>query len=101
MEHYFLGVDVGTGSARAGLFDSNGALFASAKHDIRIWKEAGEVVEQSGDDVWAAVCACVRQAAAAGVRPDQVAGVGFDATCSLVALGPGGAGGVAACGRSG
>jgi D-ribulokinase len=92
MEHYFLGVDVGTGSARAGLFDSNGALFASAKHDIRIWKEPGEVVEQSSEDIWAAVCVCVRQAvAAAGVRPDQVAGIGFDATCSLAALGPGGA----------
>ncbi len=92
MRPYFLGVDVGTGSARAGVFDSSGALLGSAKHDIRIWKEAGEVVEQSSDDIWAAVCVCVRQAVAmAGVRPDQVAGIGFDATCSLVVVGPGGA----------
>ena len=32
---YYLGIDVGTGSARAGLFDENGALLATAKHDIK------------------------------------------------------------------
>ena len=33
---YYLGIDVGTGSARAGLFDENGALLATAKHDIKM-----------------------------------------------------------------
>ena len=87
MDKIFIGIDVGTGSARAGLFDAAGTLLASAKRPIRIWREEGDVVEQSSDDIWAAVCASVVEAmATAGVAPEAVSGIGFDATCSLVAL---------------
>jgi D-ribulokinase len=87
MERVYLGVDVGTGSARAGLFDAGGRLLASARHPIRLWQESGGIVEQSSADIWAAVCSSVRQAvAASGIRPAQVAGIGFDATCSLVVV---------------
>jgi D-ribulokinase len=88
MANHFLGIDVGTGSARAGLFDEHGTLLASAKTDIAIWHEAGGIVEQSSNDIWRAVCASVRDAVTrAGVSPESVAGIGFDATCSLVVLG--------------
>jgi D-ribulokinase len=91
MSAYFIGVDVGTGSARAGVFDASGNMLASSKQDIRIWREAGDVVEQSSDDIWAAVCFSVNGAVkSAGIDPRQVAGVGFDATCSLVVLDPAG-----------
>ncbi|WP_424976496.1 FGGY-family carbohydrate kinase [Dinoroseobacter sp. S124A] len=87
---YFIGVDVGTGSARAGVFDAEGTLLASHKHAIAMWREAGEIAEQSSDDIWAAVCTCVIEARArAGVPAAEIAGVGFDAACSLVVLGPG------------
>ena len=76
----FLGIDVGTGSARAGLFDDTGRMLASAKHDICMWREAGSIVEQSSDDIWQAVCASVRGALAkAEVAPSAVAGIGFPA----------------------
>ncbi|WP_414470809.1 FGGY-family carbohydrate kinase [Microvirga sp. M2] len=92
MAKHFLGIDVGTGSARAGLFDDQGALLAAAKADIAIWQEAGGIVEQSSADIWRAVCSCVREAVGkAAVPPESVAGIGFDATCSLVVLGAGGA----------
>ena len=91
MADHFIGVDVGTGSARAGVFDAAGTMLASAKADIRLWREAGDIVEQSSNDIWRAVCSSVREAvAAAGVSPRSVAGLGFDATCSLVVLGEGG-----------
>lgn len=86
---YFLGIDVGTGSARAGVFDAAGRMQASAKRDIRLWREGADIAEQSSDDIWAAVCASVREAVQkAAIDPSQVAGIGFDATCSLVVLGP-------------
>ena len=87
----FAGIDVGTGSVRAGIFDADGRQLAVAKRDIRMWKEAGDIVEQSSDDIWACVCACVKEAReAAALAPEDIAGLGFDATCSLVVLGEGG-----------
>ena len=91
MVEHFLGIDVGTGSARAGIFDATGWMLGSAKRDIRLWREAGDMVEQSSEDIWQAVCDSVRRAIAeAGIDPASVAGIGYDATCSLVVLGEGG-----------
>jgi D-ribulokinase len=91
MARHFIGIDVGTGSARAGVFDASGRILASAKADIRMWREQGDIVEQSSEDIWRAVCACVRIAIAeSGINAESVAGIGFDATCSLVVLGAGG-----------
>uniref|UniRef100_UPI001D69AFBB FGGY family carbohydrate kinase n=1 Tax=Burkholderia sp. Ac-20379 TaxID=2703900 RepID=UPI001D69AFBB len=89
---YLIGIDVGTGSARAGLFDAQGRMVASARHDIAVFHESGAIVEQSSADIWQAVCTAVKAALAqAAIAPAQVAGLGFDATCSLVVLGKGGA----------
>ncbi|MET3857757.1 FGGY-family carbohydrate kinase [Rhizobium sp. OAE497] len=88
---HVIGVDVGTGSARAGLFDLTGRMLASAKRDITLFHEPGSMVEQSSTEIWTAVCASVREAVSlAAVDPASVVGLGFDATCSLVVLGEGG-----------
>ncbi len=87
MKSYFVGVDVGTGSARAGLFDRDGMMVAAAVESIRMWKPAPDFVEQSSDDIWNMVCLCVRRCLMdAKVEPESVRGIGFDATCSLVVL---------------
>jgi FGGY-family pentulose kinase len=84
---YYVGIDVGTGSARAGVFDETGKMHGMASHPIRMWKPAEDFVEQSSDDIWGACGVATRAALAeAKVAPDDVCGVGFDATCSLVAL---------------
>lgn len=84
---HFLGIDVGTGSVRAGIFDPQGHLAAAASQPIEIHRPQPDYVEQSSDNIWAACGAAVRAALrAAGVAPGQIAGIGFDATCSLVAL---------------
>ncbi|MDP0494962.1 MAG: FGGY-family carbohydrate kinase [Verrucomicrobiota bacterium JB024] len=83
----FLGIDVGTGSARAGLFTAQGEMLATAKKDIPMWKPREDFVEQSSEAIWEACCWSTRTALKqAGVKPEQVAGIGFDATCSLVAV---------------
>ncbi len=87
MSEAFVGVDVGTGSVRAGVFDRDGRLLARAKRAITLWREPGEIVEQSSRDIWSSVCASVREAVAqSGFAPEAIAGLGFDATCSLVVL---------------
>lgn len=86
MKHY-LGIDVGTGSARAGIFNQRGRMAGSASCPIRMWRPAPDHVEQSGEDIWRACGIAVRAALkAAGLKADAIAGIGFDATCSLVAL---------------
>lgn len=61
-------------------------MLAAASFPIKIWKE-GESVEQSSEDIWQACTAAVRQAMReAGTPAEAVRGLGFDATCSLVAV---------------
>ena len=87
---YVIGVDIGTGSARVGVFDLHGEMVSSAEQEIRIWYPHTDFVEQSSEDIWRAVCGSVKQALLeGGVQPGEVAGISFDATCSLVVLGPG------------
>lgn len=89
--HYVIGVDVGTGSARAGIFELTGRMVSSAKQDITLFRASGSIVEQSSAEIWSAVCDAVKGALSqAAVPPDRIAGIGFDATCSLVVLGSGG-----------
>lgn len=84
---YVIGVDVGTGSVRAGVFDLQGMLVASAKYPIQIFRPLPDYVEQSSRDIWRNVCRAVRACLEGGnIDPNHVAGISFDATCSLVVL---------------
>lgn len=84
---HLIGVDVGTGSVRAGVFDQHGTLLGHGLNAIEIWREPGQIVEQSSDDIWRAVAGSVKDAMReAGIGASAVAGIGFDATCSLVLL---------------
>ncbi|WP_319529217.1 FGGY-family carbohydrate kinase [uncultured Cohaesibacter sp.] len=91
MARYYMGIDVGTGSARVGIFDVYGNMLGTEKKDITLFQEAGSIVEQSSDEVWNAVCTASKGALkASGIAPADVVGIGFDATCSLVVLGQNG-----------
>jgi FGGY-family pentulose kinase len=85
-DRLYLGIDVGTGSARAGIFDETGRRVSIASHPLQIFRDEDHV-EQSSEDIWRACALAVRTALAGSGRDARdVAGVGFDATCSLVAL---------------
>jgi FGGY-family pentulose kinase len=82
-----VGVDVGTGSARAGVFDGRGRLLGRGDHPILMHRPLPDHAEHSSADVWQAVCRAVGGALeASGAEPGAVHGISFDATCSLVAL---------------
>lgn len=57
---YFVGVDVGTGSARAGLVTEHGRIVESAVQPIRTWNPEPDYYEQSSDDIWNACVKCIK-----------------------------------------
>ncbi|MCE1235931.1 MAG: FGGY-family carbohydrate kinase [Hyphomicrobiales bacterium] len=83
----FVGIDVGSASVRAGLYDPTGRRLAFRVRPILQFHPRADFVEQSSADIWANATAAVAEAiAAAGVDPARVAAIGVDATCSLVAV---------------
>ncbi len=86
-----VGVDVGSGSVRAAVFDHAGNRRSDVVHPIQQFNPRGDFYEQSSADIWQQTCSAVRQAVAeCGLPRDAIHGIGFDATCSLVAVGVGG-----------
>lgn len=87
MSKFFVGVDVGSGSARAGVFDKLGNKLSMAVSPIKQFRPKANHVEQSSSDIWLQVCKVVKTAVTESqVIPENIVGIGFDATCSLVAL---------------
>lgn len=94
-----IGVDVGTGSARAGVFDATGRLLATAARPIQIYRVEGQplLYQQAGEGIWRALCAAAREALA-GVAEGRggqkgrvvVAALSVTATCSMVVMREGG-----------
>jgi FGGY-family pentulose kinase len=86
-ESFFIGIDVGTGSARAGVFSEAGKMLATASRKTAMWRPQAKFVEQSSENIWQSCVEAVRAAVSeSGIDPARVRGIGFDATCSLVAL---------------
>jgi ribulose kinase len=72
-QQFFIGVDVGTGSVRAGVFDGIGKMHGAAVRPLQIWKPAADFVEQSSEDIWSRCVESVRSALdQAGILADQV-----------------------------
>lgn len=89
MEQLFIGVDVGSASVRAGIYTTKGVRLAFSVRPILQFHPAINHVEQSSEDIWQQVCVTIQEAITlAQINPGAVASIGFDATCSLVAVGP-------------
>lgn len=87
MAEYYIGVDVGTGSARACVIDHKGEILALASKPIQKWSPKQDHFNQSSQQIWESICYCTRKVVEESkVDPAAVKGIGFDATCSLVVL---------------
>ncbi|RDE09946.1 FGGY-family carbohydrate kinase [Pelagibacterium lacus] len=85
MTPLLVAVDVGTTSARAGVVTDTGAMLARAEAGIALRRNGADEAEHDSEDIWRAVCRAVNAALAmADADPARVAGIAFDATCSLV-----------------
>lgn len=81
---FVIAVDVGSTSARAGVFDASGNRLARAEHGFAIGRPQQDHAEHKSREIWRAVCEATRQAiSTAAIAPESVAGLAFDATCSL------------------
>ncbi|TFK85067.1 Pentulose kinase [Polyporus arcularius HHB13444] len=83
---YYIGVDVGTGSVRAGLVKPDGTIVASFTEETTTWRDPEDhrIFEQSTNNIWDGMCKCIKACLKeAQVAPSEVKGIGFDATCSL------------------
>ena len=58
---YVIGIDVGSGSARAGIFSLNGEEKGFSSTNIKIKKYEENFVEQSSEDIWNSVCKSVKK----------------------------------------
>ena len=83
---YYIGVDVGTGSARAALVDTDGNILSESTQATKTFRLEADsrIFEQSTADIWSCITHCVRDVVQQSrVDPSLVKGIGFDATCSL------------------
>ncbi len=88
MTQVYMGIDLGTGGCRVGLFDDRGRPFAFHNTPVTAIHPHPSWVEQDVDEWWRALVASTRAALTrSGIDPAQIAGIGFDATsATLVAL---------------
>ena len=88
MRQAFIGVDVGTSSARAGIFDETGKLLGLAAHPIATLARGGRyrraIVLRHLERLRG--FGARRHGGGRDARTAAVKGIGFDATCSLVVL---------------
>lgn len=86
-QEFLVGVDVGTLSARAGIVDLKGNLVGMGIQPISIYHPQTDFVEQSSEDIWEKTGLAIREAIKqAQIEFQQILGISFDATCSLVCL---------------
>ncbi|KIW48357.1 uncharacterized protein PV06_00951 [Exophiala oligosperma] len=83
-QNHYIGIDVGTGSARACIINENGDIVGLSSENIGLWQPQTGYYEQSTTDIWRCICTSVHRAVAQNnIDPHSIRGIGFDATCSL------------------
>lgn len=84
---YVIGVDVGSGSVRAGIFSIKGENIIFKSKEIKMRKMEGNIVEQSSEDIWNSICYVIKESIKeTKININDIVAISFDATCSLVVL---------------
>lgn len=85
MAEYLLGIDAGTESIRTGVFDLDGNIFGFGTHPYKTYYEHPAWAEQKVKE-WreALIKSIVKSIDISGINPNDVIGIGLDATCCSV-----------------
>ena len=74
---FLIGLDIGTTSVKAGIFDASGRQVAAASHDYRIDHPKPDWAEIDAEVYWQAAITTIRHALSVGaVEPGKVAAIG-------------------------
>ncbi|MBU5673724.1 gluconokinase [Paenibacillus brevis] len=80
-----IGVDIGTTSTKAVLFEVNGAILSSANEGYPLHTPSADVAEQNPEDIFSAVVSCMRQIMEqSGAAPEQLRLVSFSSAMHSV-----------------
>ncbi|SEA74336.1 ribulokinase [Eubacterium aggregans] len=82
-----LGVDMGTGGARVGIFDLKGNPIVFCEESYPLYTPASGLAEQDPNEWWDAICKASKAAIAeSGIDPAYIRGMSVDTTCCTVLL---------------
>lgn len=82
-----LGIDMGTGGARVGIFDLKGNPIIFCGENYPLYTPSSGRAEQAPDEWWEAVCKASRKAiSTSGINPSCIKGMSLDTTCCTVLL---------------
>ena len=84
---YVLGIDLGTGGARVGIFDLKGNPVVFCNEKISLFTPMSGRAEQDANEWWEAICKASKNAIATGkVDPSDIKGMSLDTTCCTVLI---------------
>jgi len=84
---YVLGIDMGTGGARVGIFDLKGNPIVFCGENYPLYTPASGRAEQNVDEWWDAICKASRKAIeTSGINPENICGMSVDTTCCTVLI---------------
>jgi xylulokinase len=79
MRKLLLGIDIGTSSCKAAVFDLNGNVVGQSSKDYPVYYPSSGFVEQNPKEWWAGVCDAVKEILSSGnIDPKEIAGIGVD-----------------------
>ena len=84
---YVLGIDLGTGGARVGIFNLKGIPVVFHSEKVLLHTPASGRAEQNANECWQAICRASRKAiATSNIEPSSIRGMSLDTTCCTVLL---------------
>ncbi|WP_334077825.1 gluconokinase [Paenibacillus sanfengchensis] len=89
---YMIGVDIGTTSTKAVLFEENGTIVAFANEEYPLYTEAADVAEQDPEEIFSAVLNAIRHVMTqSNAAPERILLVSFSAAMhSVIPIDPSG-----------
>ncbi|WP_199925467.1 gluconokinase [Paenibacillus bouchesdurhonensis] len=82
---YMIGIDIGTTSTKAVLFEDNGKIIASANEGYPLYTPSADMAEQDPEEIFEAVISTVKQVMKkSGIDPEDIILVSFSAAMHSV-----------------